>query len=309
MSARIASRLAVISLVVAASFLGAGPARSAAPVKKPSPYATPNATAAAPFTEDLEGAKLNWGAGRLDVSGQGAPGDRGPVSYRRKLAERAAIADAYRRLSSTLELIRVDTNTRVKDLAVTDDALRTRLNDYVKSAKVLETNFWPDGTAEVVLDVQLRGEASLAALVAGTTSASAPPDGSPAPSPSPTATPTPVPSKEIVTSPVPIHAGYSAVVVDAHGLGAEPALLPNVRDHGGKLIDLDTDAPRAIIKYFKEGAELDNAAGLNPLVVRAVHTQGPLKADLVLSSEASETLKDALKDKKLVAGTPLLVRL
>ena len=94
-----------------------------------------------------------------------------------------------------------------------------------------------------------------------------------------------------------------------NGVGAAPALMPNVRDHGGKVIDLDTDAARTLVKYLKDGAELDEAAGLNPLVVRAVKTQGPLKADLVLSPDAGETLKAALKDKKVTAGVPVLVRL
>lgn len=305
MPARFA-RLAALGFLAAAFALNAGPARSAGPVKKPSPFAsTSPATAAAAFIEDMDGAKVNWDEGRLAVSGIGTPGDRGPVSYRRKLAERAAVADAYRRLSSALELVRVDTNTHVKDLAVSDDALRQRLNDYVKSAKVLETNYWPDGTAEVVLDVPLRGDRSLAALAAG---------GSPEPAtPAPSATPTPAasasPSKEIVTSPVPMHAGYSSLIVDAHGVGAQAALLPQLRDHGGKVIDLGNANGRELIKFFKEGAELDASAGLNPLFVRAVRTQGPLKADFVLSPDASDKLKAALKDKKISADVPLLIRL
>jgi hypothetical protein len=258
--------------------------------------------------EDLEGAKLNWSDGRLAVSGIGTPGDRGPLAYRRKLGERAAVADAYRRLAATIDLVRVDGNTRVKDLAVVDDALRAKLNDFVKSAKVLETNFWPDGTAEVVLYVPMRGDRSLVALASGNTGG-ATAAASPAPSASPTATPKPAASKEVVTAPVPIHANFTSIIVDAHGLGAQPALMPQVRDHAGKVIELGTDAAKTSVKYLKEGAELDPAAGVNPLNLRAVRTQGATKADLVLNEDGSDALKAALKDKKLAAGAPILVRL
>lgn len=298
---------ALLATALLAGFALPAPAAAPAskPVTKPSPYtaSTSNASQAEQFVEDLDGAKLNWSDGRLAVSGIGTPGDRGPVSYRRKLGERAAVADAYRRLAATIDLVRVDANQRVKDLAVTDDALRAKLNDFVKSAKVLETNFWPDGTAEVVLYVPMRGDRSLVALASGTTA-----DLTPA-SPEPSAVPSAKPSKEVVTSPVPIKANYTAVIVDAHGLGAQPALMPQVRDNSGKVIELGLDAAKATVKYVKDGAELDPAAGINPINVRAVRTQGALKADLVLNPDSADALKAALKDKKLAGNAAILVRL
>jgi hypothetical protein len=311
MSSRHAYR-ALLAAALFACFAAPAPAAGPAstPVKKPSPYTASagNASQAEAYVEDLEGAKLNWSDGRLAVSGIGTPGDRGPLAYRRKLGERAAVADAYRRLAATIDLVRVDGNTRVKDLAVVDDALRAKLNDFVKSAKVLETNFWPDGTAEVVLYVPMRGDRSLVALASGNTGG-ATAAASPAPSASPTATPKPAASKEVVTAPVPIHANFTSIIVDAHGLGAQPALMPQVRDHAGKVIELGTDAAKTTVKYLKEGAELDPAAGVNPLNLRAVRTQGATKADLVLNEDGSDALKAALKDKKLAAGAPILVRL
>jgi hypothetical protein len=312
MSARFAARFAVLALALVAIVSAPLPAQSAAAVKKPSPYAAGADGASAPvaFIEDLEGgAKINWQEGRLSVSGVGTPGDRGPVSYRHKLAERSAIADAYHRLSSSLELVRVDTNTHLKDLAIIDDALRVRLNDYVKGAQVLETNFWPDGSAEVVLSVALRGDRSLTALAAGENAKATAPDMDATGTPDPKPTPARKGAKQIVSSPVPIHAGYSSIIVDAHGLGALPALLPNLRDNSGKVIDLGLEGARVSIKYVKEGADLEPSAGLNPLTVRAVRTQGVLKADFVLSPDASDSLKEAIKDKKVAAGMPLVVKL
>lgn len=311
-------------------------APSPAPAKKPSPAPTSHSSAASPveLVEELEGgARINWSAGRMSVSGVGTPGDRGAMSYRRTLSQRAARADAYRRLAAALELVRVDTNSRIKDLAVIDDALRSRLNDFVKGAKLLETNFWPDGSAELVLGADLKGERSLATLIgaaAGNAAAASPapaassapapagsaapatsasPGGtevttgaSPAASAAPTATPRPD-GKEIVTEPVNVRSTYSALIVDAKGLGAQPALLPQVRDKDTKAIELGHGA----VKFLRDGAELDPAAGLNPLRVKALRTHGTLRADFVLGPEASEQLKTALRDKKMAAGYAVLV--
>lgn len=314
------SLLASIALLASLTAPGLAAPAPAVPAKKPTPFPS-TASAAAPveLVEDLDGGgKINWSSGRMSVSGVGTPGDRGAMSYRRTLAARAARADAYRRMAAALELIRVDTNSRLKDIAVIDDALRARLNDFVKSAKLLETNYWPDGSAELVLGTELKGDRSLATLIGAAAGAAAVP--MPAPSgdlstspmesaaPSPVASllspdPSPTPSKEIVTSPVNLRSFYSALIVDARGLGAQPALLPQVRDKDGKTIELNHGA----LKFLRDGAELDPVAGINPLRVKAQRTQGTLRADFVLGADASDQLKAALRDKKMGAGYAVLI--
>lgn len=272
-------------------------AAPAPPVTKPTPYPSTNTTASpVELVEDVEGLKINWTTGRMTISGVGVPGDRGNMTYRRALSSRAAVADAYRRFAGALELVRVDANTRVKDLAVVDDSLRTRLSDFVKGAKVLETNYWPDGSAEVVLGADLKGATSLAGLIAKSAAPA---------SPAPSAVPSPEPSKEIVTEPVPIRANYSSLIIEAKGLGAQPAIVPNLRDSDGKIVELTSS--RRTVKYLRDGAFLDPAAGLNPLRLSAVRTQGPLRADLVLTPADSKALKDALLNKKVADEAAIIV--
>lgn len=274
-------------------------AAPAPPVTKPTPYPSANTTTSpVELVEDVDGLKINWTTGRMTVSGVGVPGDRGNMNYRRALSSRAAVADAYRRFAGALELVRVDANTRVKDLAVVDDSLRTRLSDFVKSAKVLETNYWPDGSAEVVLGADLKGNTSLSGLIAKNAATQ------PA---SPSAVPSPEPSKEIVTEPVPIRTSYSSLIIEAKGLGAQPALVPNLRDSDGKVVELNSGANRRAVKYLRDGAFLDPAAGLNPLRLNVVRTQGPLRADLVLTPMASKALKDALLGKKVADDAAIIV--
>jgi hypothetical protein len=272
-------------------------AAPAPPVTKPTPYPSTNTTASpVELVEDVEGLKINWTTGRMTISGVGVPGDRGNMTYRRALSSRAAVADAYRRFAGALELVRVDANTRVKDLAVVDDSLRTRLSDFVKGAKVLETNYWPDGSAEVVLGADLKGATSLAGLIAKSAAPA---------SAAPSAVPSPEPSKEIVTEPVPIRANHSSLIIEAKGLGAQPAIVPNLRDSDGKIIELTSG--RRTVKYLRDGAFLDPAAGLNPLRLSAVRTQGPLRADLVLTPADSKALKDALLNKKVADEAAIIV--
>ncbi|MEB3196205.1 MAG: hypothetical protein VKP62_03285 [Candidatus Sericytochromatia bacterium] len=299
------------SLVLAAGAarpVGAAPA--SVPAKRPSPYPSPLSGAVPQeLVEELEeGARINWTTGQLTVSGLGVPVDRGAASFKRALSTRAARADAFRRLSAILELLRVDANTRVKDLAVIDDSLRNRLNDFIKAATVLETNHWPDGSTELVLGVDLRGDRGLMALVGPPPEPVASPSLSvsptPAPSPTPSGGPT-KPLKEIVTEPVNLRATYTALVVDARGLGAQPALLPGLRDKDGKPITFKEKS----LKYLRDGADMDPSAGVNPLSLRAQRTQGSLRADLVLGSESSDQLKQAQRDKKLGPAIPLIILL
>jgi hypothetical protein len=294
----------LLAAALAVALLAHQPASAAPPPKKPTP--APSAPAAGGLTELVEelepGVRINWTTGRLTASGVGSPTDRGPAVYRRQLARRAALADAYRRLAAALELLRVDTNTRLKDLAVVDDALRARLNDFVKAGRLLETNHWPDGSTELVLGVDLLGDRSLAGLVLP--GASPAPGASPTPSAAPTDAASARPAKEVVTEPVSVRSQLTGVVLDARGLGAQPALLPRVRDKDGKAIELSL-----LPRYIRDGADLDEGAGLNPLSLKAQRIQGPLRADLVLGAEASDQLKGALRDGRLAPGARLVVLL
>jgi hypothetical protein len=288
--------LAAIALVGALT-VPAVAAPAVPTLRKPSPYpSVAGAQAPVELVEDVDGLKINWTTGRLTASGIGVPGDRGNMAYRRALSSRAATADAYRRFAGALDMVRVDANTRLKDLAISDDSLRTRLNDFVKGAKVLETNYWPDGSAEVVLGADLRGASSLASLVSKA-AAAAPASAAPAASPTP----------EIVTEAAPIRASYSALIVVAKGLGAQPALMPAVRDESGKPIELAGVNVHHPVKYLRDGAELDAAAGVNPLKVTANRTQGALRADLVLNAADAKALKTGLVENKLGDDAPIIV--
>lgn len=293
-AARLFATCLSLCLLSAGSFAWAA---DSVPAKQPAPYPSPwSGETPQELVENLEdGVTINWSTNRLTVTGMGAPGDRGSTAYKRTLSARLARQDAYRRMAAVLPLLRVDANTRLKDLSLLDPALRERLQQRIKGVEVVETNHWPNGSTELVLGLSLRGTDSLESLVGPSQpQANAAASGSAAAEDSSASGP---------VAPQNLLATYSALIVDARGLGAQPALLPGVRDKDEKAIEI---TPRAI-KYLREGADTDTLAGVNPLQVRAQRTQGPLRSDLVLGPEASERVKLALRDQKLGPAVALIV--
>lgn len=279
----------------AIAFLVAAPA-FAKPPAKPAPNTDGELSAPVPLVEASDGLRINWSTGVLDETGTGLPGDRGPISFREFESARAATADAYRRLAADIQLVPVDSATRVKDLTVTNDALREKLDDFVRRAKADDAIFSPDGSAQLTLHETLWGANSLTALITG-----APASDTASPAPAATS------AMQVVSSPLPLTASNSSVIVDARELGAQPALMPHLRDVKGTVIAFGT-GPLSV-RYFKDGAQYDQSAGLNPLRLKAERTQGLLHADLVLTAIATDALKSALLNKKVGPTTPVLILL
>lgn len=71
------------------------------------------------------------------------------------LAFEAARADAYRNLLESVEGLHVSGGTTVQNLAVASSETRTALDSFVRGAAVVEETMAPDGTAKVVVELDL----------------------------------------------------------------------------------------------------------------------------------------------------------
>lgn len=71
------------------------------------------------------------------------------------LAFEAARADAYRNLLESVEGLRVEGGTTVQNLAVASSQTRTSLESFVRGAAILEETMASDGTAKVVVEIDL----------------------------------------------------------------------------------------------------------------------------------------------------------
>lgn len=277
----------------AAPLLAQAPAGT--PARRPSPMPTPFVATGAtlPMVEAGDRVEVDWTNLRVVVRGLGMPTDRGPRAFRRQLAERDARSDAFRRLKEALLGLRVDGNVRLRDLAVADEALRSRVDAFIKAARVVELVPGAGGEVELVLAAELRGDRGLGSLLG----VSARPLADGAASDAAASAPTPSDFRSV----------YSAAIVDARNLGAAPALGPVMRDDANKAIELPGLPGR--VRYLRGGAEMDPNAGVNPLKLKALRTHGNGRADLVLDGPSVEALKAALLAGKLPANVPILVML
>lgn len=71
------------------------------------------------------------------------------------LAFEAARADAYRNLLESVQGLRVEGSTTVQNLAVASSETRASLESFVRGAAIIEETMEPDGTAKVVVEIDL----------------------------------------------------------------------------------------------------------------------------------------------------------
>jgi len=105
---------------------------------------------------------IDWTSDTITVTGSGAVPEGKSGAQGRLLAERAAIADAYRQLAEVVSGVRVDSETIVKDFVVESDIIKTSVNGFIKGAKRGNKRITADGAVEYELSVELYGNSGLA---------------------------------------------------------------------------------------------------------------------------------------------------
>lgn len=92
----------------------------------------------------------------IEVTGEGAapPNCMSPAQAR-ILAKRAALADAYRKLSERVAGVMVKGQDKIENMIVTESVVQTNVQAVVKNAKVIDTKCDYD-VCEVTLQLRLR---------------------------------------------------------------------------------------------------------------------------------------------------------
>lgn len=256
--------LRVIPPVLAMLLLAPSPSIAAEPAATATASTTLEASGNALVETDDDGLSIDWSRFVLRIKGIGMAPDRGPLAQRRLMAKRTAFADGYRRLAESLDLLRVNGSAFVRDLTAVDDQTRLGINELIRDARAVDTHYWADGSVEVTLELPLNGPGSLARVVFGPAATS---------------------SEAVKGKP-------SALVIDARGTGAQPALRIRVRDQGGKALTAE-DAP---IAYFHVPEGAKSFAGDSPLSLKAKRAYGPTRADLLMADDEASRVREALKN-------------
>ena len=87
----------------------------------------------------------------------GIPGWEGVTARGRLMAQRAALADAYRNMAERVKGLRIDSQTYVRDFVADSDQINTYLNTFIQGVRPISPyRYTPEGICEV--DVQIKIE-------------------------------------------------------------------------------------------------------------------------------------------------------
>jgi hypothetical protein len=244
--------------------------------------------------------KINWTEGYIEAVGIGAPPERYiGKPQARPMALRAAKVDAYRNLLEVTKGVRVDSTTVVKDFTVESDVINAQVEGLVRGAKIVNQDYLSDGTVEVTLRMPMAGgfaEVIIPKAIEKTPVAPPPaPPVEPAPvTPAPVAPPPPAPVSDV----------YTGLVVDARGLQARPAMAPKVLDENGKEVygsmnvDKEFAVQQGMSGYARDltAAQSNPRVTNNPVSVKGMKTEGPGRADIVISNADADKIRGAAEN-------------
>jgi hypothetical protein len=228
--------------------------------------------------------KINWSEGYIEAVGIGAPPERYiGKPQARPMALRAARVDAYRNLLETTKGVRIDSATVVKDFTVESDVINAQVEGLVKGAKLVNQDYLSDGTVEVTLRMPMAG--GFAQVIIPKALEKKPEATPPAPPAGPS------PSGDV----------FTGMVVDARGLQARPAMAPKVLDENGKEVygsmnvDKEFAVQQGMSGYARDltAAQSNPRVTNNPVSVKGVKTEGPGRADIVISNADADKIRGA----------------
>lgn len=97
-----------------------------------------------------------WVPVKISAKGGGAPPPNAVnQAQARLMTERAAKVDAMRNLLEQAYGVAISSNTTVRDFITQNDTIRARVDGYIKGAKVIDTRYLSDGSAEVEMEIIL----------------------------------------------------------------------------------------------------------------------------------------------------------
>jgi hypothetical protein len=119
-------------------------------------------TAQAALKEEVVGGVVDWAKGMIVVTGEAAALEKGGTFA----VEKAAIADAYHKLLGTIDGIRLNSKTMVRDVTGGSKEVRDKLKEAVsKKMSVGEVKRMPDGSVIVKVYLPLYGKEGVAEVI------------------------------------------------------------------------------------------------------------------------------------------------
>ncbi len=240
--------------------------------------------------------RINWSQAIVYAKGIGPAPDKPSEKTQKATPGRKAEAEAYSNLLKTINRVRVDSLTLVKDIVGRGEMVRSQFQQMVKDSKVVKREYLSDGMVEVTLAFNLTGGFAQLAL---------PRDIMPVPeiktipkAPAKGQKPEQGPKP---SNPTPPSIVYTGLVLDARGLKCRPAMSPRIANENGDEVYGSVYASRefavqngmAVYVRDLKAARNSSRVSNNPLTVRALRTVGPGQCDFVVSNADASKIRSA----------------
>lgn len=243
--------------------------------------------------------RADWTAGTVTARGIGIP-PKNPASalQAKEMARTAAWAVALRNLLEVVKGVYVDSTTTVSNYVTTNDEVRTKVEGFVKGARIIKEQEMPDGSYETTVEMKLTGDLSGLLL----------------PKPEPKSDPLPQYKKPAAASSASPRT-FTGLVVDARGTGARPALAPRLLNEQGEeaysvaYVDQRAIAEQGIVVYAPDpaSAEANPRVTSTPILVKALRAQGAQRTDLVISDADAQTIHGVPSHFKFLKQAKVLI--
>ena len=247
-----------------------------------------------------EGA-VDWSKGVIRATGIGvgkAAYKKQPGVYRAQ-AKRAAMMDAQRNLAEIVKGVRVTAESTMRDLELESDIVRTRVDAIIKGMSEVSSQYFEDGTYEVVLEMPLFGAQESLAEAAFIPFKDEPKVSFSQPA-----------DVTIINQPTVINNNYTGLIIDCRGLSAgeiNPVMSPVIKNdngqaiYGHKNLDYDKIILNGMASYADDISDQisRSRAGNNPLVVKAVNLSDINANPVVSTADADKILAANQHDRFL----------
>ena len=234
---------------------------------------------------------VDWSNQKIQATGIGAGNPNLPLPSQRAAAIRAAKLDAWRNLLESIKGVSLTSETTVRNAMVENDVIVTRVEGILKGfTTVGEPRYLSDGSVEVTVEMPITGALTDAILPTQL-------DGQP------WLTGQPMPGTVS-----PAAAAFTGLIIDAKGLGLRPAMAPKILDeagneiYGSRYVSRKWAVEMGMVGYDKDvnRARANDRVTNNPLIVKAVKTSGPNKADVVVSANDAANIQAAAANQNFL---------
>ncbi|MBI9074614.1 MAG: hypothetical protein JEZ02_04310 [Desulfatibacillum sp.] len=269
----------------------------------------------------LEGI-INWTQGYLEAKGTGIPPEKYEKFYgkpqARSLAFRAAQLAAHQNLLEVSRAVRIHSTFMVKDSMGSKKEVLDQVESMAKGAQMVHREYLSDGTVEVTLRMPLLGGFTQLFLppefrtVPDVKAVSSPKETEVAAQNQPVGSPSQKPEETLSK---PGSQVFTGMVVDARGIGVNPAMAPNILDEDGREVFGSTYVSRefavhqGMAGYAKDmtAAREDKRVAGKPLTVKGVKTEGQGKSNVIISKADADLIRGASENLTLLKQCRVII--